>query len=179
MKTYTVIVFGDLNGDGSITQADRDIISLHIAGTSTITSGTPQFIAGDLNHDGYITQADYTLIDNVINGINTIDQTTGTVAGVPVFIQNAPTYITSDDTAISVSVTGSSKKYQWYYNTTNSNTGGTAIQGATSATYTLPATGRHEYYYCVVTSTVDNVATTIKSNVTAYTDYLPALKEWV
>jgi gliding motility-associated-like protein len=42
--------------------------------------------------------------------------------------------------------------YQWYSNTTNSNTGGTLIPGATNASYTPPsnATGIF-YYYCVVT----------------------------
>ena len=43
--------------------------------------------------------------------------------------------------------------YQWYTNTVNSNTGGTPISGANSATYTpLPTsvTGTF-YYYCVIT----------------------------
>lgn len=77
IKTYTVIVFGDLDGDGSITQADRSVIWSHIAGSITISSGTPQFVAGDINHDGYITQADYISLGAVINGVATINQTTG------------------------------------------------------------------------------------------------------
>ncbi len=46
-------------------------------------------------------------------------------------------------------------QYQWYKNTTNSNTGGTKIEGATSATYSVPTdtpVGNY-YYYCVVTAT--------------------------
>ena len=46
-------------------------------------------------------------------------------------------------------------QYQWYKNTTNSNTGGTKIEGATSATYGVPTdtpVGNY-YYYCVVTAT--------------------------
>jgi hypothetical protein len=44
--------------------------------------------------------------------------------------------------------------YQWYSNTSNSNTGGTIISGATTSSYTLPAAlnasaGVH-YYYCVL-----------------------------
>lgn len=48
---------------------------------------------------------------------------------------------------------GSISGYQWYSNTTASNTGGILIPGATSATYTPPATpiGTH-YYYCVITN---------------------------
>ena len=80
VKTYTVIVFGDLDGNGSITQDDRSIIVSHIAGEITLVSGTPQFIAGDLNHDGYITQTDRTLLTSVINGASTLNQTTGIVS---------------------------------------------------------------------------------------------------
>ena len=43
--------------------------------------------------------------------------------------------------------------YQWYSNTTNSNTGGTAITGATNLTYVVPTTTNGTYYYyCVVGS---------------------------
>jgi hypothetical protein len=52
-------------------------------------------------------------------------------------------------TAGSGSITG----YQWYSNTTSSNTGGVAITGATSASY-APSTSIAGilYYYCVVTN---------------------------
>ena len=50
----------------------------------------------------------------------------------------------SDDSALS---------YQWYSNTTNSNSDGTLISGATSRTYTVPTTTNGTYYYyCVVGS---------------------------
>jgi hypothetical protein len=56
--------------------------------------------------------------------------------------------------------------YQWYKNTSNSNTGGTPEPGATGATFTIPASlgqGTH-YFYCQVssagaTSKFSNVAT--------------------
>jgi len=60
---------------------------------------------------------------------------------------------------ISVSVpeqTDHSYTYQWYVNSANNNTGGTAVSGATSTSYTIPAgktAGTTEYYYCVVTAT--------------------------
>ena len=42
--------------------------------------------------------------------------------------------------------------YQWYSNTTNSNTGGNIIASATNATYTPPTvTSGSTYYYCVIT----------------------------
>ena len=53
--------------------------------------------------------------------------------------------------------------YQWYSNTTNSNTGGVQIVNASDAIYTIPTgknAGTTEYYYCVVTATrTDNSQT--------------------
>ncbi|QEE49813.1 PKD domain-containing protein [Flavobacterium alkalisoli] len=43
--------------------------------------------------------------------------------------------------------------YQWYSNTTNNNTGGTEIAGATADTYSPPATTvGTTYYYCIITA---------------------------
>jgi len=47
--------------------------------------------------------------------------------------------------------------YQWFSNTSASNTGGTAIPGATSSTYNpLTGTVGSRYYYVVVTNTISN-----------------------
>lgn len=51
----------------------------------------------------------------------------------------------------------SATTYQWYSNTINQNTGGTAIVGATNPIYTIPTsltstTGSY-YFYCIATST--------------------------
>lgn len=64
--------------------------------------------------------------------------------------------------------------YQWYSNTMNSNSTGTEISGATTASYTIPTgknAGTTEYYYCVVTATrTDNSQTaTITSDVATVT----------
>ena len=71
-------------------------------------------------------------------------------------------------TALSVTATGSGTlTYQWYKNTTASNTSGTAISGATSASYT-PSTAEAGtlYYYCIVTNTESGKSgTTATSNV--------------
>ncbi|AUP81416.1 PKD domain-containing protein [Flavivirga eckloniae] len=49
---------------------------------------------------------------------------------------------------------GSSYTYQWYSNTTNTNSGGTLITGATSSIFTPPTTAVGTlYYYCVITQT--------------------------
>jgi hypothetical protein len=58
--------------------------------------------------------------------------------------------------------------YQWYSNTTNSNTGGTAISGATNTSFAIPIglTAGTYYYYCVVSATG---ATSVASNVARMT----------
>jgi len=57
--------------------------------------------------------------------------------------------------------------YQWYYNTADSNTGGTAASGtgANTASYT-PSTASEStfYYYVVVTNTLNGKTATAKSN---------------
>ena len=51
---------------------------------------------------------------------------------------------------VEVIANGLNLSYQWYSNTTASNTGGTLIPGATSAIYTPPATAQGTTYYYVV-----------------------------
>ena len=55
---------------------------------------------------------------------------------------------------VSVTASGSTLTYQWYSNTTNSNSGGSLIIGATLATYspTSNLVGT-KYYYCLVSNT--------------------------
>jgi hypothetical protein len=63
--------------------------------------------------------------------------------------------------AITATATGTGTlNYQWYKNTTNTNVGGTIIAGATSASYTPPATSviGTGYYYVIITD--DNASTT-------------------
>ncbi len=72
-------------------------------------------------------------------------------------------------TPLTVTATGTNIAYQWYSNTTNTNTGGSLITGANSATYTpSTATAGIAYYYVVisgactpsVTSNVSGIITT-------------------
>ena len=69
--------------------------------------------------------------------------------------------------------TGHTLSYQWYSNTTDSNEGGTKIEGATSAKYDIE-TGKDPgtyYYYCVVTATRTDTSLTasISSSAAAVT----------
>jgi uncharacterized protein (TIGR02145 family) len=64
-------------------------------------------------------------------------------------------------TAASTSA-ASSVSYKWYSNTTNSNSGGTVINGATANIFTIPTslTAGSYYYYCKANGTKGEVETT-------------------
>jgi plastocyanin len=73
----------------------------------------------------------------------------------------------SSSLSVSAGVTlGATLNYQWYFNTTDSNSGGTLIASATNSNFTIPTTlttGTY-YYYCVVSAVgavpvTSNVAT--------------------
>lgn len=67
-------------------------------------------------------------------------------------------------TSLSVSASGTGNSFQWYSNTSNSNTGGTLITNATSSTYTPPSNSvGANYYYVVVSNT--NACNPVTSNV--------------
>ncbi|WNM19125.1 PKD-like domain-containing protein [Flavobacterium capsici] len=74
-------------------------------------------------------------------------------------------------TALSVVINSSSgtPSYQWYSNTSNSNTGGTLISGQTNSTFNPPAsTIGTLYYYCVITLTSGGCSS-LNSNVATVT----------
>ena len=75
----------------------------------------------------------------------------------------------SGSLTISASVTqGATLTYQWFANTSNNNSGGTIITGATEATFAIPTdltTGDY-YYYCIVSATG---AVSVTSNVAKVT----------
>ena len=103
-----------------------------------------------------------------------------TIVGQPQAIE---TISNASDVSFNVQVTGAASAgsikeekitYQWYYNTINSNEGGTPIENANSSTYTIgkdnvtpSISGR--YYYCVVTQEYrgkTNVETTNAASLT-------------
>jgi len=67
--------------------------------------------------------------------------------------------------SVTANVPSGTLSYQWFQNTSKTNTGGTAISGATSATYNAPTSAAGtRHYYCVVTNTVGNQTATARSN---------------
>ena len=64
---YTVVLFGDLNGDGEITDADQTIMNSLVSGgdTAGFFAGGPFFTAADLNSDGQIDATDKAIMDAI------------------------------------------------------------------------------------------------------------------
>lgn len=79
--------------------------------------------------------------------------------------------ICQDDTPNDLSVTafGINLSYQWYSNTTQFNSGGNLIDGATNASYTpSTSTAGTLYYYCVVTGDCGTKASDVSGAITVY-----------
>lgn len=72
---------------------------------------------------------------------------------------------------------GGALTYQWYSNTSSSTTGGTRIEGATSASYkaSVPA-GETKYFYCIVTNTNNNVSGNKTASVTSNVAILASIE---
>ena len=64
-KTYTVIVFGDVNGDGTVDGFDALEIDLAINGYTTLSGEFA--IAADVNADGIVNSTDYDMVCSVVN----------------------------------------------------------------------------------------------------------------
>lgn len=71
-KTYTVLIYGDVSGDGKVTSLDYVKIRNYL--TSTTNLKGVYFTAADVNKDGKITSLDYVKIRNHITGSSVISQ---------------------------------------------------------------------------------------------------------
>ena len=69
--SYTIIIKGDVNSDGSIYATDYVRIKNHIMGKSTLS--TVAQLAADVNGDGHVYATDYVRIKNHIMGIGSIE----------------------------------------------------------------------------------------------------------
>ena len=90
-----------------------------------------------------------------LTGVTHIDKPTITTQPVSASYKVGNTSSALSVKATSLLFTDASKlRYQWYRSSTNNTTAGTAIEGATSSTYSLPAFDNDSagttYYYCTV-----------------------------
>lgn len=70
----TVILYGDVNGDGLINSSDHVLLSNEAFYTGSIDTDSVFFTAADMNGDGVIDAFDYFLQDGVISGGRRFDQ---------------------------------------------------------------------------------------------------------
>lgn len=69
---YTIVIYGDLTGEGNINNADKNVLYKHLFGKKELTGYFK--MAADVNHDGIINTLDLLLLNNYIEGISEIDQ---------------------------------------------------------------------------------------------------------
>ena len=103
------------------------------------------------------------------NHANRLDMMTIPTRYAPVITKDVEeTYVVDEGDPVTISVTadlaanidGHTLAYQWYRNKDNkSNKGGTPVEGATSASYTIPSVITDAYYYCLVRNTVTGAIT--------------------
>ena len=72
IRTYTVIIYGDVNGDGEISPSDYVKVKNNILGIESLNDLYK--ISGDVNNDEQISPSDYVKIKNKILGIEEIAQ---------------------------------------------------------------------------------------------------------
>ena len=73
--TYTIVIFGDINGDGMMTPADITAIRNINARLTTYDADSPFLFAADVTHDDDVGPSDVTAIRMVNARLATIDQT--------------------------------------------------------------------------------------------------------
>ncbi len=111
----------------------------------------------------------YCLVTDAGNGCGTVTSQVATIIVVvdpTITAQPLPTQtlcLSAAPTALTVTASGGTGtlEYQWYSNTVNNSTSGTAILGATTNTYSpLTATLGTIYYYCIVTTPASGCSVT-------------------
>ena len=75
---YVILIYGDVNGDGTITARDINDIENQIMSVSSLTAAG--ILAANINGDRMVTAADGKLIENVISGSGVLNQSTGRVS---------------------------------------------------------------------------------------------------
>lgn len=65
--TYTIVVSGDVNGDGRITSSDIDVYDNYFGNSqSTVFDELAFFVAGDVNNDGIINSVDKVIVNDLV-----------------------------------------------------------------------------------------------------------------
>ena len=167
-----------LSGVGRDNNAiSTDVTSLNLAGMANRASFNT--VSWKFHGDSGVTSPDwcYTSFDNGAAPALFAFVTVTVNPIISITTQPISTTVTQGSISGSLSVTASVTEgvaltYQWYSSTTNNNTGGNAISGATNASFAIP-TGLQigtYYYYCVVSAPGAASVTSNAVSVTVTTD---------
>ena len=75
VKTYTLVIFGDVNGDGWYDATDATLVNCIVGGMFTKEQlGEAAWLAADCNHDGVINEADSELLQQAGIMLQSINQ---------------------------------------------------------------------------------------------------------
>ena len=80
IAAYTIIIFGDTNGDGIISQVDMINLNAAVSGSSSSALSDAALFAVDLNGDGFTSLSDVAQLKSVIARSASINQSTGRVS---------------------------------------------------------------------------------------------------
>ncbi|RHR10459.1 S-layer homology domain-containing protein [Pseudoflavonifractor sp. AF19-9AC] len=133
------------------------VFTIDTDGTAEET--TLSSVANDGNFTGYITLVDASKTDSSKVAVyfqkaaSVAAPSAAVIATQPTASSNPSANTPVTLTVAATPVSGVVFTYQWYKDTDSSGNDGSAVSGATSASYTVPGqTGTTEYYYCVVTA---------------------------
>ncbi len=74
VSTYVIIIFGDVDGDGLVTESDKNLTAKVASYQTNYEQGSVYEYAADLNGDGVIDAFDLNMMKAVVRGIAVIDQ---------------------------------------------------------------------------------------------------------
>ena len=77
VDTYTVVIFGDINGDSAIDAFDASLYNLALSGNHPLSEY--QFLAADINRNGKLEQEEYQIFYDLVVGKCEINQQSGKV----------------------------------------------------------------------------------------------------
>ena len=74
ITTYTIVIYGDIDGDGQITSSDLALENQILLETQSFAVGSAYYMAADINKDGTVSIADLLSVKKYLVGLETISQ---------------------------------------------------------------------------------------------------------